>query len=62
MKNSLYINRLRLGLTQQTLADQAGISRRTVCSLEQVGHLPSYRVAMRICRVLGMRPEEVFGG
>ncbi|MBQ7090043.1 MAG: helix-turn-helix domain-containing protein [Clostridia bacterium] len=61
MKNSLYINRTRLGLTQQMLAERAGISRRTVCMLEQEAHLPSYRVAMRVCRVLGLRPEEVFG-
>ncbi len=60
MKNPLYINRIRQGMTQQMLAERAGISRRTLCDLEQDKRLPSYRVALRLCRVLGLRPEEVF--
>ncbi len=60
MNNLLYISRLRRGLTQQGLAEQAGISRRTVCHLEREGRNPSLRVAMQICRVLEVSPEEVF--
>ena len=59
MQNLLYISRIRRGMTQQALADLAGVSRRTVCYLEE-GAVPSLRVARRLCRALQAVPEEVF--
>ena len=60
MFNYLYLNRVRNGLTQQELAARAGISRRTICRLEQSGGYPSLRVGMQISRALQCRFEEVF--
>lgn len=60
MHNRVYIKRIRLGLTQQELAERAGISRRTVNTLESTGRYPSFRVGMRLCRALECRMEEVF--
>ncbi len=60
MSYSLYFARIRSGLTQQELAKQAGISRRTVCALEKGDRFPSFKVAMRLCSVLGCEPKEVF--
>ena len=48
MYNLLYFNRVRKGLTQQALAELAGISRRTVCRLESSGGYPSYASAAAI--------------
>ena len=59
MYNYLYMRRGYKGLTQQALAERAGISRRTVCSLENGGY-PSMRVAARLCRALECEFEEVF--
>lgn len=60
MYSLLYIKRIQCGLTQQSLADQAGVSRRTVCDLERSGRLPTARVGLRLCRALGCGFEEVF--
>lgn len=60
MYNLLYFNRVRSGLTQQALADRAGVSRRTVCRLENTGCYPSCRVGMQISQALNCRFEEVF--
>ena len=57
----LFFARVRSGLTQQQLAVKAGVSRRTVCALEQGEHLPTLRVGLKLCRALGCALEEVFG-
>lgn len=59
MYNLLYFVRIRNGYTQQALAERAGISRRTVCSLEQTGRVPSMRVLLKLCEALQCSPEEV---
>ncbi len=60
MIHNLYINRIRMGLTQEQLARLAGVSRRTVNALESTGRYPSFEVGARLCRALGRRMEEVF--
>ena len=60
MYNLLYVNRIRRGLTQEALANLAGVSRRTVCRLETSGNYPSFSVGCRISRALNCRMEEVF--
>lgn len=60
MYNYLYSQRVRRGLTQQALAEKSGVSRRTVCRLEQSGKYPSLAVGMRLCRTLRCDFEEVF--
>lgn len=60
MYNLLYFNRVRNGLTQQALADRAGVSRRTVCRLENTGCYPTWQVGARLSAALNCRIEEVF--
>lgn len=57
---NLYLARVRRGLTQQKLAERAGVSRRTVIYLEQGQHLPTLRVGLRLCNALGCSMDEVF--
>lgn len=59
MNKLLFCRRLRR-MTQQELAEAAGVSRRTICYLEQGEHLPTLRVGMKLCRALGRSFEEVF--
>lgn len=60
MYNLLYITRMRRGLTQQELAERAGVSRRTICALEQTGRIPTAAVGKKLCYALNCGLEEVF--
>ena len=52
--------RLRQGLSQQALADQLGVSRQTVSSLETGRYNPSIALAFKVARCFGMSIEEIF--
>lgn len=59
-KNGEYLERRKeLGLTQQCLAERAGVSKYTVVALEVGRHLPTWESRQKIRRALGM-PEERF--
>lgn len=60
MYSLLYIKRVQRGMTQQKLAECAGVSRRTICDLEHNRRLPTARVGLQLCRALGCGFEEVF--
>ena len=45
------------GMTQQSLADAAGISRRSVASYEASGVIPRRSTIRRIAKVLGVSSE-----
>ncbi len=53
--------RQRRGLTQQQLADMAGIARQTVSAIESGLSDPSLRNAMALARAWGTTVEELFG-
>jgi putative transcriptional regulator len=48
------------GLTQADLADQAGVSRQTVVSIEAGDYAPSVYLALSIAALLGNTVEELF--
>ncbi len=57
------IRRLRFEhgeMTQQALADQAGVTRQTIIALEAGKYTPSLMLAFKIARVFGVQVEEVF--
>ena len=57
------IRRLRFDhgeMTQQALADRAGVTRQTIIALEAAKYAPSLLLAFRIARVFGKPIEEVF--
>jgi putative molybdopterin biosynthesis protein len=60
LRNRLRELRLRAGLSQQALADAAGVTRQTVAGIEAGAYGPSASVALRLARALGRRVEEVF--
>lgn len=47
-------------MTQQELADRAGITRQTVIALEQGKYYPSLELAFRIALIFGVTIDEVF--
>ncbi|GAA0410178.1 helix-turn-helix transcriptional regulator [Paenibacillus motobuensis] len=47
-------------MTQQQLADKAGVTRQTIFAIEKGNYSPSLELAFRIARVFGKSIEEVF--
>ncbi len=60
MENHLEQIRTQKGLTQQELADLAGVSRQTIISLERGRYNPSITLAFRLARLFGVTVEELF--
>ena len=53
--------RIGLGLSQQELAEAAGVSRQAVAGVEAGRWDPSLRVALSLAQALGQRVEDLFG-
>jgi len=60
MKNRIAELRSVHGLTQQGLADEMGVSRQTVISLEKGRYNPSILLAHKIAARFGLPIEQVF--
>jgi putative molybdopterin biosynthesis protein len=60
LQNSLRQVRTRLGLSQQDLADMAGVTRQTIGAVEAGQYAPSATVAIRLARGLGCSVESLF--
>lgn len=63
MEISNSIRRLRFDageMTQQQLADRAGVTRQTIIAVEAAKYSPSLELAFRIAQVFGKPLEEVF--
>ncbi len=60
MENRLEQIRTQKGLTQQELADLAGVSRQTIISLERGRYNPSITLAFRLARLFEVTVEELF--
>lgn len=58
--NQLRGKRLSVGLTQQELAKQAGLTRQAVVAIEAGQYVPNTLVALRLARSLGCSVEELF--
>ena len=62
-KLSNQIRRLRFEngeMTQQQLADKAGVTRQTIIAIEAGKYSPSLTLAFKIARVFGVKVEDVF--
>jgi len=47
-------------MTQQALADAAGVTRQTIVAIEKGKYSPSLELAFRIAQVFGVPIEQVF--
>ena len=61
MKN-LRLKSARAGkdLSQQELADLVGVSRQTINAIEKGDYIPTIRLCLAICHVLGKSLDELF--
>ena len=60
MKNTLKVERAKLNLTQQNLADKVGVSRQTINSIEAKRYVPSSVLAIKISEVFKTTVNDIF--
>lgn len=60
MENTLPARRLERGFSQQALADELGVSRQTIISLEKGRYDPSLPLAFKLAEVFDCRIEDLF--
>lgn len=53
--------RKKLGFTQEQLGSRLGISSQAVSKWETCDSLPDITLVPKICAVLGITPDELFG-
>ena len=58
--NGLRVERERLGLTQAELAQQVGVSRKTINTIENLVFAPSALLAIKLARNVGRKVEDLF--
>lgn len=60
LTNTLRVQRAIRDLTQAELAEQAGITRKSVNAIEAGRMVPSVLLALKLARVLGVSVEALF--
>jgi len=60
MRNHIKKIRIELGITQEELADKAGVRRETIVFLEQGKYNPSLKLAHDIAKNLHVKLDELF--
>lgn len=60
LTNTLRMQRARLGITQEELAERIGVSRKTINTIERERFVPSTLLALKLARSLGVPVEEIF--
>ena len=60
MKNSIKVERARLDMTQQDLADALEVSRQTIIAIEKGKFNPSTILALKISNLFEKSVNEIF--
>lgn len=60
MKNQVKVGRVKVGMTQQVLADAVGITRQTVSLIEKGKYNPSLKLCLQICYAVDASLDEIF--
>lgn len=60
LKNRVRFARLKKGYSQQKLAELTGVSRQTICSIENGQFAPTAKLALKICIALDQKFEHLF--
>ena len=59
-ENLRFLRQLRREMTQENLAEQMGVSRQTVISLEKGKYNPSLALAFKLARYFNLSIEDIF--
>ena len=60
MKNNIKQLRKQAGFRQEDMANQLGVTRQTIISLEKGSYVPSLLFALNLCEVFDAAVEDVF--
>jgi len=60
MKNRLKELRAKFNITQEELAQRAGVTRQAIIAIERGKNDPSLELAFKLARILDMPIEEMF--
>jgi putative transcriptional regulator len=60
MKNNIRVERAIKNITQADLAEQVGVSRQTINTIESNKYVPSTVLALKIARAFSKSLEEIF--
>ncbi len=60
MKNNMKVERARLDMSQQELADALGVSRQTINAIEKGKFNPSTVLALKISAVFNLSVNDIF--
>ncbi len=60
-KNKLKEFREKRSMTQEDLAQKAGVSRQTIISIEGNKYVPSLELAFKFSKIFNCKIEDIFG-
>jgi Predicted transcriptional regulators len=60
MKNNIRVERARLRVSQQQLADAIGVTRQTIYAIENDKFIPSTELALKMSAYFGKTVNELF--
>ena len=60
MNNKIRVARAEVRMTQQQLAEAAGLSRQTINAIESGKFVPSTVLALKMAKIFGKSVEEIF--
>ena len=60
MKNNIRVERARLRVSQQELADAIGVTRQTIYAIENDKFIPSTELALKMSSYFGKTVNELF--
>ncbi len=60
LSNSIKVHRAINNLTQSELADKAGVTRKTINTVENSKFIPSTVLALKLAKILGVSVEDLF--
>ena len=58
--NTLKVERAKKDWTQEQLAHEAGVTRKTINAIENGRDIPSVYLALRLAQAFGVRVEDLF--
>lgn len=60
MKNTIKVERAKMNITQQNLANLVGVTRQTINAIETQNYLPSTLLALKIAKAFNTTVNEIF--
>jgi putative transcriptional regulator len=60
LDNTLKVERAKKDWTQEELANEVGVTRKTINAIENGRDIPSVYLALKLAKAFGVRVEDIF--